>query len=81
MRECILESYTTKHSVYRGDSYMRAVLLFKIVILGLFTYKKQVVYDVTMFDNFKQHTDYWDSLIKNNSIVPFRIIKSRNIFG
>jgi len=80
MKKCKMESYDMEHNIYKGEGFMRAFLNFKIVLFGFYTYTKTVIYDVTMFEDFKEHTQYWDKLIKEKSIVPYKIIKSRCIF-
>lgn len=80
MRECTLISYETEHNIYKGESYMRAFLKFKVVLFGLFSYNKIIFYDVKMFENYREFIEYWDNLIKERSVVPFSIIKHRAIF-
>lgn len=80
MRKCKLKKYKTEHCSYKGEPFMRAVLNFEIVVLWFFNYEKSIIYDVTMFEDFKNYMDYWNQLILNKNEVPFKIIKSREIF-
>lgn len=80
MRKCRLIKKDVDFNIYKGESYMRALLTFEIILFGFFKYEKTIKYDVTMFSNFKLYQDNWDSMIKNKSLVSFKAIKNNIIF-
>lgn len=80
MRKVKLISYRTDYNLYKGESYMRGFLTFKITVFGLYTYQKEIIYDVTMFGDFKAYTNYWDELISQQTEIPFRLVKNKKIF-
>lgn len=80
MIKCILNGYHTDINFYKGEHYMRAILMFKVTILYVISYQKNIIYDVTMFEDFKLFKYYWSELMNNKTNIPFKLIKNKKIF-
>lgn len=80
IRKCRLKSFDTEIGRYKEDYYMRGYLTFEIRILGIIKYYKKIVYDVTMFNDFKSYKNYWQEMVDNKNLVNFSIIKDNKIF-
>lgn len=59
---------------------MRGYLTFEIKLLDIIKYKKKIIYDVTMFSDFKSYKDYWQEMVDSRSLVDYSIIKDNKIF-
>ena len=66
---------TVSLSQYKGESFIRYRLYFKIWL-----FKWSIIYDLTMFDDWKSYTDLWDGMIKNRSKIKISAIKANKIF-
>lgn len=80
MRKCKLIAYHTEHKSYKDDYYMRATLMFQIIVFGVYKYQKNITYDVTMFEDFKSFKDDWSNMINQKIDVPYSLIKDNKIF-
>lgn len=70
-----LVSYKSKMRLHKGESYQRFELTFKIL-----WFKKTIIQDLTMFNDWKTYKEHWDYLIENKCKIPYKEIKSKIIF-
>jgi len=80
MAKCRLIELKTSIKNYKGEIYMRANLKFEIIYFGFYKTYKTIIYDVTMFEDFKSHEEYWKQMISSKLLVEKSIIKNRKIF-
>lgn len=60
---------------YKGEGYVRCTLHFKWWFI-----RWKIIYDLTMFDDWRSYYELWDNMIKNRSKIKLSAIKERKIF-
>lgn len=74
----------TRHEVvydgmYKGEPYLRNRLHFKKKVFFWWV-KFSIIYDLTMFQNWKSYQDNWDNMISTQGKIDPSAIKERIIF-
>ena len=78
--KAVLNNYKVEDNIYKGEPYRRCVLSFRLTWFWLFKSSREIIYDLTMFDDYKTYQDYWDDAIKSKSTFQIKAIQHRKIF-
>lgn len=79
MGKIVMTRYDIDYNIYKGEDYLRCRLYFKKKILFWY-YRFSIIYDLTMFDNWKAYQDNWDNMIRTQGNIIPSAIKERIIF-